>query len=131
MFQLYYDCSEFSILGHYHDKTKQCLPHFSVALIKEKWIILAVMSLMAQMVKNSACNAADLGSIPGLGRFPWRRAWQSTPVFLLGESPWTEVPGGLQYMGLQRVGHSWVTKHSINKWTVVILDYNKPSLNSV
>ena len=32
-----------------------------------------------------------------------RRAWQSTPVFLPGESPWTEEPGGLQTMGLQRV----------------------------
>ena len=26
-------------------------------------------SLMAQMVKESACNAGDLGSIPGLGHF--------------------------------------------------------------
>ena len=23
--------------------------------------------------------------------------------------PWTEEPGRLQYMGLQRVGHDWVT----------------------
>ena len=28
----------------------------------------------------------DLGSIPGSGRSPRRRAWQSTPVFLPGES---------------------------------------------
>ena len=28
------------------------------------------------------------------------------------EIPWTEEPGGLQSMGLQRVGHDWVTKHS-------------------
>ena len=27
-------------------------------------------SLMAQMVKESACNAGDPGSIPGSGRFP-------------------------------------------------------------
>ena len=27
-------------------------------------------SLVAQLVKESACNAEDLGSIPGLGRFP-------------------------------------------------------------
>ena len=41
---------------------------------------------MAQMVKESACNAGDLGSIPGLGRFPWRREWQPfTPVILPGE----------------------------------------------
>ena len=28
----------------------------------------------------------DLGSIPGLGRFPWRRKWEPTLVFLPGES---------------------------------------------
>jgi len=32
---------------------------------------------------------------------PWRRAWQPTPVFLPGESPWTEEPGGLQPTGSQ------------------------------
>ena len=35
--------------------------------------------------KESACNAGDPGSIPGSGRFPWRRAWQPTPAFLPGE----------------------------------------------
>ena len=37
-------------------------------------------------VKASACNAGDLGLIPGSGTFPWRRKWQPTPVFLPGES---------------------------------------------
>ena len=31
---------------------------------------LSEASLVAQTVKESACNAGDLGSIPGLGRFP-------------------------------------------------------------
>ena len=62
--------------------------------------------------KESACNAGDPGLIPGLERFPWRRAWQLTPVFLPGESPWTEEPGGLQSMWSQRVGHNWATKHN-------------------
>ena len=35
--------------------------------------------------KESACDAGNLGSIPGLGRFPWREKWQPTPVFLPGE----------------------------------------------
>ena len=35
--------------------------------------------------KQSACQA-DVGSTPGLGRFPWRRKWQPTPVFLPGKS---------------------------------------------
>ena len=89
--------------------------------------------------KESACNAGDPGSTPGLGRYPgegigyplqyslaslvaqtvktppgfnpwlwkipWRREWQATPVFLPGESPQTEGPGGLQSIGSQRVRH--------------------------
>ena len=41
------------------------------------------------MVNNLLANAGDpedAGSTPGSGRFPWRRAWQSTPVFVPGES---------------------------------------------
>ena len=30
---------------------------------------------------------------------------------LAWEIPWTEEPGGLQAMGLQRVGHNLVAKH--------------------
>ena len=43
--------------------------------------------------EESAYNAGDLGLIPGLGRFPWRRNWQPTPVFLPGKShgPWSLV----------------------------------------
>ena len=38
--------------------------------------------------EESACNAGDLGLIPGLGRsgkIPWRRECLHTPVFLPGE----------------------------------------------
>ena len=35
---------------------------------------------------------------------PWRRAWQPTPVFLPGESPWTEQPGRLQSIGHRKSG---------------------------
>ena len=53
-----------------------------------------------------------------VGKVPWRRAWQPTPVFLPGESLWTEEPGGLQPMGSQRVRHNWATKHSTAKFTL-------------
>ena len=49
---------------------------------------------------------------PQVGKIPWRREWQPTPVFLPGESHGQEEPGRLQSMGLQRVRHSWVTKHT-------------------
>ena len=32
-----------------------------------------------------AGDARDAGSIPGLRKSPWRRAWQPTPVFLPGK----------------------------------------------
>ena len=40
------------------------------------------------VVKNLPANAAvarEAGLIPGLGRFPWNRKWQATPVFLPGK----------------------------------------------
>ena len=40
----------------------------------------------SSVVKNSPANAGDMGSIPGLGRSPWRRKWQPPPVFLPGKS---------------------------------------------
>ena len=71
-------------------------------------------SLVAQTVKNPpAMQETWVRSLGWEER--WRRAWQPTPVFLPAESPWTEEPGGLQTMGLQRVGHDWATKHSIKK----------------
>jgi len=39
-------------------------------------------SLVAQMVKVSAYNAGD----PWVGKIPWRRKWQPTPIFLPGKS---------------------------------------------
>ena len=43
---------------------------------------------MALVVKNLPANAGDIrdvGSIPG-SESCWRKKWQPTPVFLLGES---------------------------------------------
>ena len=39
-------------------------------------------------------------------KISWRRVWQPTPVFLLGESPWTEEPGRVQSIDLHIVGHN-------------------------
>ena len=52
-------------------------------------------SQVVLVVKNLPANAGDrrdVGSIPGLGRSPGRG--QPTPVFLPGESPWTEKTVG-------------------------------------
>ena len=61
---------------------------------------------MVQMVKNLPAIWESPGLDRWVGKIPWRRAWQLTPVFLPDESPWMEEPGRLQFMGSQRVGHN-------------------------
>ena len=68
--------------------------------------------------KESACNVGDLGLIPGLGRSSG--GGHGTPVFLLVESSSTEEPGGLQFMGSQRVRHDSVTKHNRGRPSEVV-----------
>ena len=53
--------------------------------------------------KQSACNAGDLGSIPGLGRSPGEGSRLPTPVFCLGKFH------GLLVHGVTKRGHNWVT----------------------
>ena len=65
--------------------------------------------------KESACKAGDVVFISGLGRSPGGGHGNPLQVFLPGGSPWTEVPGGLQSMGSQRVGYECMTKHSTQK----------------
>ena len=53
--------------------------------------------------KVSACDAEDLGSIPGSGRSPEGNAIHSST--LAWKIPRTEEPGRLHSMGRQRVVH--------------------------
>ena len=58
----------------------------------------------AQLVKNLPAMRETW--VPSLGwEDPLKEDIQPTPVFLPGESPWTEEPGRMQSMGSQRVGH--------------------------
>ena len=52
--------------------------------------------------KESAFNAGDVGLIPGLGRSPGEGNATHSSI-LAWRIPWTEEPGMLQSMGLQRV----------------------------
>ena len=54
--------------------------------------------------KESACNAGDLGLIPGSGRSPGEREWLPTPVFLPGE-----FHGQRSLAGYSPWGHRVVT----------------------
>ena len=48
-------------------------------------IELLEASQLALLVKNPPANAGDVRE-EGIRKIPWRRVWQSTPVFLPGES---------------------------------------------
>ena len=63
-----------------------------------------VASLVAQLQENLPAMQEILVQFLGQ-EISWRRDRLSTPVFLPEESPWTEEPGGLNFMGSQRVGH--------------------------
>ena len=57
------------------------------------------------VVRNSSANAGDardLGWIPGL-EDPLEKEMATYSSILAWKIPWTEEPGGLQSMGLQRV----------------------------
>ena len=61
--------------------------------------------------KASTYNAGDLGSIPG---DPLEKEIETHFSILAWRIPWTEEPGRLQSMGLQRVGHDWATSLNNN-----------------
>ena len=69
---------------------------------------MSTTSLVVQIGKESACNAGDPASIPGLGISP-REGNGNTFQCSCLENSTTEEPGGLQSMESQRVRHNWVT----------------------
>ena len=54
-------------------------------------------------VKNLPVNAGDTGPLPGPGRSPGEGNGNPSSI-LAWRIPWTEEPGGLQFMGFQK---SW------------------------
>ena len=73
---------------------------------------------MVLVVKNLPANAGDVrdaGSIPGLQR-SLEEGIATQSSILAWRIPWTEEPGGLQFMGLQRVRHDWASEHTCNNW---------------
>ena len=71
-----------------------------------KWL----SSSSSSVGKESACGAGDWDSIL-VGKIPWRRKWQPTPVLLPGKSHGQRRLAGYIH-GVTRVGHDLVTKPS-------------------
>ena len=126
--------SDFTFTSHFHALEKEMATHSSIlawripgrgepgglpSMGSQSWTQLKRLSSSSRLFnsfpsgtsgKEPACQCRrhKRGKFnPCVGKIPWRRAWQSTPVFLPGESPWTEVLGGLQSMGSQRSCTQW------------------------
>ena len=60
--------------------------------------------------KVLACHCRKLMTLefnPWVGKIPWRRAWQPTPLLLPGESHGQRRVAGYTSIVLQRVAHEW------------------------
>ena len=75
---------------------------FLAALTPDKWLPRWLSG------KESACQCGRCLFHPWMGKIPWRRKWQHTPIFLPEQIPWTEEARGLQTTGSQR--YDLVTK---------------------
>ena len=62
------------------------------------------MTLVAKNLPASAGDIKDVGSIPESERSPGGRQGTYSRI-CAWRIPWTEEPGGLQAIGLQRIGH--------------------------
>ena len=81
------------------------LHHFILEMRKLKLSSLSWGFPGGSVVKNPPANAGDVGSIPGQ-EDPLEEEMATHSSTLAWEIPWTEEPGRLQSMGLQRVGHN-------------------------
>ena len=65
----------------------------------------------SSVVKNLTAIVGDAGLISGSGRSPGKEMATHFSI-LVWKIPWTQEPGGLQFMKAQRVGHDQVTEHT-------------------
>ena len=100
----------FSILlltGISGDCEQRCCEQSGARLLVNLVCFSAEASQVALAVKNMPASAGDVravGSIPGLRQSP--RGGHGNPLqYSCRRIPWTEEPGGLWFIGLQRVGH--------------------------
>ena len=61
------------------------------------------------LVKNPPAKMQETRFDPWVGKIPWRRAWQPTPVFLPGESHGQKSP--------------WATVHRVTKSQTQLSNY--------
>ena len=70
--------------------------------------------------KESACQYRRCRFDPWVGKMPWRRKWQHTPIFLPGESHGQRGLAATVHR-VARVGHDWVTECEQEQPGIIII----------
>ena len=110
-----------------HRKCYWCPSYISLALntslqaqlLTSDFKLSAPATLRLRASSSCCINSAYLSGRPACQRI--KSSWESPPEkamaphssTLAWKIPWTEEPGGLQSMGLLRVGHNWATSLSL------------------
>ena len=89
------------------------------------------------MVRNSPANAGNVGSIPGFGKIPWRRKWQSTPVLSarkshgqrsqVGYSPWGHKESDMTWwLNINNFCNKWDSRGLRYAWAYALVTTMEP-----
>ena len=76
------------------------------------------------VVKESTCQCRRQGFNPWVGKIPWRRKWQPTPVFLPGKSPGQRSLAGYSPQGRKDSDTAWwlnMQNWCGDKWKLTII----------
>ena len=95
---------------HHWNIQRRITNDHNVYIISEYYssILPCKASLIAQLVKNlPAVQQTQLWSLGW--EDPLEKEMVTHSSILAWKISWTEEPAGLQFMGLQRIGHDWVT----------------------
>ena len=74
-------------------------------------LMLGLVHFRLMSGKESTCQCRRCRFDPWVGKIPWRRKWQPTPVFSPGKAHGQRrLAGHIQSTGSQRLRHNVVTK---------------------
>ena len=104
----------------YYEKIQQIRRFFTLALYGMLHGIELFKNLNLLLLYRGFPGVKNLPAMqetwfdPLVGKIPWRRKWQPTPVFLPGKPHGQRSLVGYSPWGCQRVGHDLATKQHYN-----------------
>ena len=85
------------------------------------WLLRGLTRCLSGKGRSPACQSRRWEFSPWVGKIPWRRKWQPTPVFLPGESRGQRSLAGDSPWGHKSVGHNSVAKQQRSCFTMLYL----------